>query len=362
MAHRRDRNLLISAAATTVKRAVNGVVWRGIDIAPADQPQLRIRNAVRWFPFNERPDTCGWSAMSYGMLASLLKKPATVSLWFEDPATPGQPVAAPITLTLGGDLKPLTLPWPFSASPLPPDADLAIHVPASSASRAFLAVHRVIDRRNLVRLARGVGVEIGPGPKPQILPMQDVEVSYIEQMPPEDWEKLYNHTGKYQVDKALWQHYRIGEAHALPVPDGTLDFIFSSHVFEHLANPLGHLSHWRSKLRPGGLILAVVPDIAGTRDYIHKPCPLSDFLAEQDAGLIEPTLEHYLRWARHRAPEKDAAQLKADRRSIHVHFFTNRNMAELLQYAVDHLDFGWFHLRHTPNHKDFHFILARAPD
>jgi SAM-dependent methyltransferase len=41
--------------------------------------------------------------------------------------------------------------------------------------------------------------------------------------------------------------------------DATLDFVFSSHVFEHMANPLGALLTWCRVLRPGGLVYLIVP-------------------------------------------------------------------------------------------------------
>jgi len=50
--------------------------------------------------------------------------------------------------------------------------------------------------------------------------------------------------------------------------------------------------------------------------------------------------------------------LKA-KRSIHVHFYTNCNMASLLEYAVARLGYSWFSIRHTPNHKDFFFALGK---
>ncbi|NEQ54959.1 MAG: hypothetical protein F6K11_33355 [Leptolyngbya sp. SIO3F4] len=86
---------------------------------------------------------------------------------------------------------------------------------------------------------------------------------------------------------------------------------------------------------------------------------MSDFLAEYSIGHMEPSLEHYTRWAKYRAPNKNPADFYNAKRSIHVHFYTYRNMAELLQYAVDELGYSWFNIRHTPNHKDFYFVLSK---
>jgi SAM-dependent methyltransferase len=42
--------------------------------------------------------------------------------------------------------------------------------------------------------------------------------------------------------------------HALNLPDNNVDYIFSSHCLEHLENPVAALEHWKSRLRPGGVL------------------------------------------------------------------------------------------------------------
>ena len=41
--------------------------------------------------------------------------------------------------------------------------------------------------------------------------------------------------------------------------DHSLDFVFSSHLLEHLDEPLKALSHWDSKLKDGGVIFLYLP-------------------------------------------------------------------------------------------------------
>lgn len=74
---------------------------------------------------------------------------------------------------------------------------------------------------------------------------------------------------------------------------------------------------------------------------------------------MEPTLEHYVRWGKYRAPGKNPKTFYEAKRSIHLHFYTNSN-AELLTYAVEKLGFSWFNIRRTANHKDFYFVLVKA--
>jgi SAM-dependent methyltransferase len=46
---------------------------------------------------------------------------------------------------------------------------------------------------------------------------------------------------------------------AMALPDGTFDFVFSSHCLEHLVNPIAALKHWRTRLRPGGVLFLYLP-------------------------------------------------------------------------------------------------------
>ena len=50
-----------------------------------------------------------------------------------------------------------------------------------------------------------------------------------------------------------------GEYHALQLPDMKVDFIFSSHMLEHVANWVDVLDYWKTKLHPGGVLFLYLP-------------------------------------------------------------------------------------------------------
>jgi hypothetical protein len=46
---------------------------------------------------------------------------------------------------------------------------------------------------------------------------------------------------------------------AMNLPDGSYDFIASSHCLEHLPNPVAAIEHWFSRLRTGGVLFLYLP-------------------------------------------------------------------------------------------------------
>ena len=238
-------------------------------------------------------------------------------------------------------------------------ADLVIEVPAHKGGKVFLGVHKLLDRHELYSRCVGSGVEIGPGPKPQILPNHHTQVKYVEQSTPDQWRKLYGKDFKTPVDEALWEHYVVGNADNIPADPGSLDFIFSSHVVEHLANPLGHMAYWNTLLKPGGIIAAIIPDKDGCKDFVFAPSSLDELMDEFRRGGTEVELHHYERWAKHRAPDTPASEILKSGRSIHAHFYTPESMEQIL--AVTHRQAGFrkFRVISSPNHKDFFVLLTK---
>jgi SAM-dependent methyltransferase len=47
----------------------------------------------------------------------------------------------------------------------------------------------------------------------------------------------------------------------LPLKDGTMDFVFSSHVLEHVDEPAKAIEEWLRVLKSGGYLLMLIPDI-----------------------------------------------------------------------------------------------------
>lgn len=237
--------------------------------------------------------------------------------------------------------------------------NLIIEVPSQKGAKLFLGIHRLLDRKKLYQLCTGNGVEIGPGLNPQIKSSDKVNVKYIEQATPDEWEKLYGIDAKKNVDPKLWNDYVIGNANCIPVESNSQDFIFSSHLVEHLANPLGHLEYWGTLLKKGGVIVAIIPDKSGCKDYVFEESSFEEIEEEYKSHSTEPTLAHYQRWSQYRMPHSNALDLMEAGRSIHVHFYTPNSMQEILKKMSKNIGFSDYSIISEHNHKDFFVILRK---
>jgi SAM-dependent methyltransferase len=321
----------------------NGLTWRGARVENGGS--LYVERATECQPFRGRCGSPGWFVQGVGGAAEL-------AIRFRASGA----VVAERKLTASGEgLEPVVLPWPVE-----PSADLLdLEIVCSGPAPAFVASHFELDRNVLIGRCRGRGAELGPGPNPHILPSPGIDIVYVEQKAPDEWVTLYGDHYKVDFNPALAAHYVVGEAHQIPAAPESLDFIYSSHVFEHLVNPIGHLEIWSGLLRKGGEVLMVVPDYIGSKDYLANASTMEAILSELHSGTFAPSLEHYQRYAAARGSPKKAQKLFDLKSSIHMHFYTNENMRSLLEYVVQAGLFDSYSILHSANAKDFHVILAK---
>ena len=128
------------------------------------------------------------------------------------------------------------------------------------------------------------------------------------------------------------------------LPDGAYDAVISSHVIEHLANPLGALAAWRRVSRPDGVLLVIAPHMEGTFDHrrpvttlAHLQEDFANAVGEDDLTHLEETLALHDRARDAEAADMEAwASLRRDNahnRLLHHHVFTTGSLLELLAYA-----------------------------
>lgn len=80
---------------------------------------------------------------------------------------------------------------------------------------------------------------------------------------------------------------------AMELPAGQYDYVFSSHCLEHLANPVAALEHWKSRIKPGGVLFLYLPHPDMTywlpqhcRKHLHAWRPADMAQLVHDAGFV----------------------------------------------------------------------------
>lgn len=138
---------------------------------------------------------------------------------------------------------------------------------------------------------------------------------------------------------------RISEGgNLVEIADASYDFVLSSHVLEHLANPLAALEGWTRVLKSGGLLLTVLPHRDATFDHRRPVTTLAHLIQDQRDQVGENDLTHLDEILRLHDMEKDPAagsfeQFKArslrnhENRGLHHHVFDTR----LAVSMIDHL-------------------------
>lgn len=123
------------------------------------------------------------------------------------------------------------------------------------------------------------------------------------------------------------------EAHAIPLPDNSQDYILSSHVVEHLPNPIAAFLEWNRLLKPGGIVFMIFPKRdALSFDATRPITPLQEFIDDYQNNIDVDT--HPI-----------TAEMGWMRRG-HYHVFTLQSMLEIITWCNQNLNLGW-HILYT---------------
>jgi SAM-dependent methyltransferase len=139
----------------------------------------------------------------------------------------------------------------------------------------------------VVERLKGRGLEVG-GPSPifarrGLLPLYPVisELDNCNFGPETVWEGPLTEGRHFRFGDRIGFQF-VSEASEIKVPDASYDFILSSHMLEHSANPIRVLAEWRRVLKRGGHLLLVLPEGRHTYDR-HRPVTTLDHLMDDFA-------------------------------------------------------------------------------
>ncbi len=108
------------------------------------------------------------------------------------------------------------------------------------------------------------------------------------------WEGKINEGLTYLYDKSHEQgrQYLLEATDLSPIANETYDFLLSSHMIEHTANPIKALKEWRRVIKEGGHLILVIPHKDGTFDHNRPITTLDHLIQDYENDITEKDLTH----------------------------------------------------------------------
>lgn len=108
------------------------------------------------------------------------------------------------------------------------------------------------------------------------------------------WEGRINdgYTFKYDKNHSFGRQYVLDATELNRIPSNQFDFILSSHVIEHIANPIKGLFEWVRVLKDDGIFVIVIPHKDGTFDHKRNITKLSHIINDYNGNTLENDLTH----------------------------------------------------------------------
>jgi SAM-dependent methyltransferase len=222
----------------------------------------------------------------------------------------------------------------------------------SAAARRIRTPHArsFIKSREMVR--DGTGIEIG-GPSPMfawggLIPVyaHARQIDNINFAHKTIWEDTTKEGGSFRFHsrKSPGQQFVAEGAHLSLIPSDKYDFVLSSHMLEHTANPLRALDEWRRVLKPGGALVLVVPARDGAFDHRRPITTMAHLVEDFEKNVGEDDLTHVSEILRLHDLSKDPgatdtaafrkrAARNAEFRSLHHHVFDTRLAVDAVFHA-----------------------------
>lgn len=239
----------------------------------------------------------------------------------------------------------------------------------------------LVIRRRFASHLSGEGIEIGPGHVPFPVP-PTLSVRYVDRWEPTVNSSLFPELGGQSGFPKPDVIANLDMERLTSLPDASQDFVIASHVLEHLANPLAMLVDIHRVMRPGALLVVLIPDRHRTFDRDRSPTPLPHLIDEYRRDVREVDDAHIIDFLIGTLPEPDGDRGPAQptreftaeeinlhrRRSVHVHVWDLDEFGEVMGYASEELGLRWNVIDAMPPGAEgtygdeFGWVLSKVPD
>lgn len=162
---------------------------------------------------------------------------------------------------------------------------------------------------------------------------------------------------RYSKNKPPGMQYVSEGADLTEIPDQHYDFMLSSHMLEHTANPLRALKAWRRCLKADGSLILLLPDKDWTFDHKRPVTTLEHLIHDFEAGTTEDDLTHLAEIMTLHDLDRDPAagdyasfkarsEKNAENRCLHQHVFDAALVRQALErsgFSVKSIRKNWPH-------------------
>lgn len=150
-------------------------------------------------------------------------------------------------------------------------------------------------------------------------------------------------TFRFDKKKPPGRQYIAEATNLESIPSEDYDFVLSSHVLEHMANPVLALKEWVRILKSRGLLVMLLPHKDGTFDHHRPVTTMQHLISDFESGMAEDDLTHLpeildLHDLKRDPLAGDFAAFKArslknfENRCLHHHVFDTRLAIGLIDY------------------------------
>lgn len=228
-----------------------------------------------------------------------------------------------------------------------PDAALLNFLPGQPAPRSWtreqfcsVTPTTVGEARELAASqVRGRGLEVGAGASPFPVPLS-CEIEYADAYGYEDL--LRNRYAGQDEHEFVAPTHKAELDNLQSIANEAYDFVVACHVIEHARDPIGAIKSAFSKLRPGGSLVLVIPDMTLTFDRDRAVTPLEHLVLDYRDPSRDRDSEHYrdfyqnaLGFSDDRENFETIWRKKRDEAySIHFHTWTYDSFREMIDWTT----------------------------
>lgn len=215
--------------------------------------------------------------------------------------------------------------------------------------------------RKAHELCKGLGIEIGALHDPFEL---DATVLYLDRLDTTELRKSYRGDPREPLIKPVTL-----VASSVPysfIAEDALDFVISSHAFEHFPNPGLAIEEWLRIVKPEGIVYVVMPNKEKTYDRPRDAASVAQLMAAYESRSNEAPLEQYRDFlekkelvpGEKREPLQSIVKRFHEQASIHVYAWTPDSTRNFLEAMQERLSFSidWFEAEGI----NIHFALRKG--